>query len=448
MTPTNLSLRVGDLFDTAAAVIGQGTNTTVPTSGNSGLARIFAERFPTWAVHYDALTSTGRIIPGEHDLWEEPDGTRIASLAIQRLGGADARRVWLEASLDALLTDMEARKLTSLALPALGAGIGGLDMLDTLNGIRDAADRHPSISIEIVLLPDEPGRIRARNWFQNYRNRPMLRQMRQLHHDGVPQIIFDPKSETLRQLLGGETIDLGKAKFFGPDAGFDANTQAALGRKAAEIIGADDPTSAAQQTPLDFDESAPAIAIDESWIIGKGDPEELRKLGRWARGRVLDSDEELSDAAMQHLTDTYGHKSPLSPELRDSLRAVLGMGAAEPTLTPPLGIMPSLVQATIIGAADAQGSYFLIWPGTNSDDAIAAVLRAFLDAVQEREQLVADHGVADLAELSPDINPGPAKLRIIKRAFDAPLSDETQALYDQAIAAPARFGAVVEHPKA
>lgn len=445
MIPTNLSLRVGDLFDTAAAVIGQGANTTVPTSGNSGLARIFAELFPTWSVHYDALTSTGRIIPGEHDLWEEPDGTRIASLAIQRLGGADARRVWLEASLDALLADMEARKLTSLALPALGAGIGGLDMLDTLNGIRDAADRHPSISIEIVLLPDEPGRLRARNWFQSYRNRPMFEQMRQLHLDGKPQLVNDPKGEMIGRLIGGETIDLSKTKFSAADEGFDPLARASLGRKAAEIIGADDP-AAAQQAPLDFDESAPAIAIDESWIVDKGDPEELRKLGRWARGRVLDSDEELSAAAMQHLTDTYGHKSPLSPELRDSLRAVLGVDP-KPASTPPVGLMPSLVQA-VFGGADAQGRYFLIWPGTNSDDAIAAVLRAFLDAVQEREQLVADHGVADLAELSPDINPGPVKLRIIKRAFDAPLSDETQALYDQAIAVPARFGAIIQHPDA
>lgn len=146
--------RKGNIFDSEAEVIGHGVN-TYGVMG-AGIAKQIRERFPHVYAAYRRACDSGNFLPGMTLPVEDPDtGVWIMNLASQERPGADARLEWLEESLTEALRQMPNVGLTSLALPQIGAGIGGLEWDDVRSVITELSEEYPEVTIELwEFVPD------------------------------------------------------------------------------------------------------------------------------------------------------------------------------------------------------------------------------------------------------------------------------------------------------
>lgn len=143
-----LTHHTGDIFDTKAQVIGHGINCRGAMA--SGIALNFANRFPDMEMAYRHLCSSSAIQPGDVFIWQDEKSERwIYNLATQIDPGADARLTLVKQSLTAALDSMVEDGLTTLALPRIGSGVGGLDWDDVLVTITNCSVSYPDITIEI-----------------------------------------------------------------------------------------------------------------------------------------------------------------------------------------------------------------------------------------------------------------------------------------------------------
>lgn len=119
----------GNLFDYQSThAIAQGVNCQAAMA--SGIAAQFGERFPTMRAFYNDVCNAGQLHPGGILPWEGKDAltgiiTTVLNCASQNRPGPDARISWLSQSL--VLARSYCRSLAiPLAVPMIGAGIGGL----------------------------------------------------------------------------------------------------------------------------------------------------------------------------------------------------------------------------------------------------------------------------------------------------------------------------------
>ena len=144
----------GDLFEQGLPAIAHGCNTSGSMAG--GIAREVKRRWPDCYAEYARLCREGRFPLGGFHAWEG-DGLVVYNLATQVRPGADAR---LEAICDAVtgaLADAQARGISRLGVPRIGAGIGGLDWSDVRRALREVADQSP---VELVAV-ERPGHPQA-----------------------------------------------------------------------------------------------------------------------------------------------------------------------------------------------------------------------------------------------------------------------------------------------
>lgn len=114
----------GNLLDSQA----QGLVNPVNCVGvpGAGLARQFRERWPVQVNEYVAFCRAGKMKPGMvHDALL-PGGRRILSIATKRHWRDDSLLADVDLGLAALAEYLNATGLISVALPALGCGLGGL----------------------------------------------------------------------------------------------------------------------------------------------------------------------------------------------------------------------------------------------------------------------------------------------------------------------------------
>ena len=77
------------------------------------------------------------------------DPRLIANIAAQVLPGAEAKLHLLAEGLDNMFLQMEELGLNTVALPRIGAGVGGLHWDEVLHTIKEAAKLHPGIEVEV-----------------------------------------------------------------------------------------------------------------------------------------------------------------------------------------------------------------------------------------------------------------------------------------------------------
>lgn len=114
----------GNLLESAA----QGLVSPVNCVGvpGAGLARQFKERWPVQVEEYVTFCREGRMKPGlVHDALL-PDGRRILSIATKRHWRDNSRIEDVDRGLAALKEYLDETGPISVALPALGCGLGGL----------------------------------------------------------------------------------------------------------------------------------------------------------------------------------------------------------------------------------------------------------------------------------------------------------------------------------
>lgn len=112
----------GDLFLSGAQTLGHGVNCRGKMG--AGIATEFRRRFPEMFEAYREICRTGELEPGRYFLWKESTPW-VLNLATQA-STHGARPEFVRDALHAFARRCEAEGVTSLALPRLAAGLGGL----------------------------------------------------------------------------------------------------------------------------------------------------------------------------------------------------------------------------------------------------------------------------------------------------------------------------------
>lgn len=132
----------GDLFQATEGALGHGVN-TVGVMG-AGIAAVFRKRFPGLYEDYREACRGGFLQPGGVLPWQDPvSGKWIYNIASQDLPGAHARLDWLATGVGAALDHAYAQGVPVVALPRLGAGIGGLQWEEVLRTLKQVERNRP-----------------------------------------------------------------------------------------------------------------------------------------------------------------------------------------------------------------------------------------------------------------------------------------------------------------
>ncbi|MDJ0944585.1 MAG: macro domain-containing protein [Kiloniellales bacterium] len=115
----------GDLFATPG-LQGLGHGCNCAGSMGKGIAVAFRERWPEMYAAYKERCRDGRFGLGDVFLWEE-DGVCVFNLGTQKSWRSRAELPAIRRAVAETLRLAEARGLAEVALPRIGAGLGGLD---------------------------------------------------------------------------------------------------------------------------------------------------------------------------------------------------------------------------------------------------------------------------------------------------------------------------------
>lgn len=144
---TTLIHKTGNIFDTTADAIGHGVN----THGfmGAGIAVQFRDRFPMMFLYYRQWCLEGKIEPGSTMIWfDEPSNQFICNIASQDSPGPFAQIDWLTSGVELSLDHLESVGASTLALPRIGSGIGGLDEAEVESVLKTLA-ANSSVDIEL-----------------------------------------------------------------------------------------------------------------------------------------------------------------------------------------------------------------------------------------------------------------------------------------------------------
>lgn len=142
----------GNIFDSEAPVIGHGVN--LQGAMDSGIAAQVKELYPSVYESYKQVCEFDSLAAGTSLVLqvteEESDTPRwIANIASQVQPGANADLKLLEDGLYDTIEQMRDMGLFHLALPRIGAGIGGLDWDLVLDAIESEAEVNPDFTVEV-----------------------------------------------------------------------------------------------------------------------------------------------------------------------------------------------------------------------------------------------------------------------------------------------------------
>lgn len=128
-----ITYKTGDIFQSNAQVI---TNTVncVGVMGK-GLALSFKEKFPTMFIDYKIRCDRGEVNVGQPYLWED-DKFQILNFPTKKHWKQDSLLSDIENGLKYLSENYTKMGISSLALPPLGCGLGGLEWSDVKNLIN------------------------------------------------------------------------------------------------------------------------------------------------------------------------------------------------------------------------------------------------------------------------------------------------------------------------
>lgn len=137
-----LKMVSGDILKTSAQMIAQGV--APEDHFNQGLARSLRELYPSMAKDFRHYCKVSHPKPGNVWLWGSADGKRIANLLTQEPapnkqghpGKASSKNV--NHALRNLRSLIEDEGITSVALPRLATGVGGMDW----DQVSELIERH------------------------------------------------------------------------------------------------------------------------------------------------------------------------------------------------------------------------------------------------------------------------------------------------------------------
>lgn len=124
-----IEYRTGNIFDCDAQAIVNPVN-TVGVMGK-GLALQFKKRFPENFAAYKSACKSGELRIGKNYLFEEAakDGSVrvVVNFPTKAHWRSPSKMEYIESGLEDLVTEIAEWEIKSIAIPALGAGLGGLN---------------------------------------------------------------------------------------------------------------------------------------------------------------------------------------------------------------------------------------------------------------------------------------------------------------------------------
>lgn len=122
-----------------------------------GIALEFKLRFPANYAAYRAACAAGEVAPGRMFLCAD-DGRLIVNFPTKKHWRSRSRLTDIAAGLDDLVWVIKERALTSVALPALGVGNGGLDWADVSALAHEKLSALTGVTVELYrpLLQSAP----------------------------------------------------------------------------------------------------------------------------------------------------------------------------------------------------------------------------------------------------------------------------------------------------
>jgi O-acetyl-ADP-ribose deacetylase (regulator of RNase III) len=133
------TLVTGDLFDLGLPAVGHGCNCA--GAMGAGIAVEFKRRFPAMYQVYRRRCRQGSFRLGDIFVWDEEPGLVVYNLATQSVPRPSATLRAIDTSIRAALADAERRGLARLAVPRIGAGLGGLAWPDVEAVLRQPNGR-------------------------------------------------------------------------------------------------------------------------------------------------------------------------------------------------------------------------------------------------------------------------------------------------------------------
>ena len=145
-----ISFLTGDIFQSNAQAIVNPVN-TVGVMGK-GLALAFKKKFPSNYLEYKQAYERDELKTGK--MLVHLTGQLITQIIInfptKKHWRDPSKLVYIETGLDDLVTVINDHKIKSIAIPALGCGLGGLQWESVRSEIEDKL-RHLSINTEILI---------------------------------------------------------------------------------------------------------------------------------------------------------------------------------------------------------------------------------------------------------------------------------------------------------
>lgn len=156
-----IELRTGDILRADADAIVNTVN-CVGVMGR-GIALQFKNAYPTNFKAYKAACDAELVQPGRMFVFETGKFTPrfIINFPTKRHWKGKSRIEDIDAGLTALAEEIKVRGIKSIAIPPLGAGLGGLDWADVLPRIRATLRDIPGINVFIFEPKGPPDTVRA-----------------------------------------------------------------------------------------------------------------------------------------------------------------------------------------------------------------------------------------------------------------------------------------------
>lgn len=140
----------GDLFDSEMKTLTNAIN-CVGVMG-AGIALAFAKRYPAMLKEYEELCAKDEVRVDEPYLWPNPDpeGHNVLNFPTMYYPGEEAHLGQILRAFDHVIAKKDEWDLGSLAVPALGCGIGGLLFDDIKDPI---SEKLKQLEIPVEIYP-------------------------------------------------------------------------------------------------------------------------------------------------------------------------------------------------------------------------------------------------------------------------------------------------------
>lgn len=115
-----------------------------------GIALQFKERYPKMYLEYKRLCKEGKFSLGEVFIYENGNSEFVFNLGTQKSWRVKADLNAIKTALENMLLFASKNNIEQIALPKIGAGLGGLNWIDVKDIIDKVAFQYPNIDLYVI----------------------------------------------------------------------------------------------------------------------------------------------------------------------------------------------------------------------------------------------------------------------------------------------------------